>query len=79
MSTNNGNVEVGRVLLAGDLSNESLSTDNVKSGDTEQALGVVDTLRLEDLGCDGNGRVDLYLSMNCSNPSSIIVDIQGSR
>lgn len=41
------------------LGDEARSTDDVKGGDTEDALGVVDTLGLEDLGDDGDGGVDL--------------------
>lgn len=41
-----------------DLGDEAAGTDNVKGGDTEELLGVVDALLLENLGADGNGRVD---------------------
>lgn len=42
-----------------DLGDEARGTDNVQGGDTEQTLGVVDTLGLVDLRDDGDGRVDL--------------------
>ena len=52
----------GDVLVLGvgalDLAHETASTDNVEGGDTEQALGVVDTTGLEDLGHNGDGGVD---------------------
>jgi hypothetical protein len=38
---------------------EAGSSNDVKGGDTEECLGVVDTLGLVDFGADGNGRVDL--------------------
>lgn len=34
-----------------DLRDEAGSTDDVEGGDTEEALGIVDTLGLEDLFC----------------------------
>lgn len=43
-----------------DLRDEAGSTDDIESGHTEEAAGVVDTLGLEDLGSNGDGRVDLY-------------------
>ena len=58
MSTDNGNG-----LLRGvgtlDLRDEAGSTDDIKGGDTEEALGVVDASGLEDLRDDGDGGVDL--------------------
>lgn len=56
VSANNGDVLVLGVSLL-DLGNESASADDVQGGDTEEGLGVVDTLSLEDLGADGDGRV----------------------
>lgn len=44
--------------LAGNLSNEGLGTDDIEGGDTKEALGVEDTLALENLGGDGDSRVD---------------------
>lgn len=58
VTTNDGDVEVCGVLLASDLSNEGLGTDNIECGDTEKLLGVEDTSGLEDLGGDGNCGVD---------------------
>jgi hypothetical protein len=58
LATNDGDVEVCGVLLASDLSNEGLGTDDVECGDTEQLLGVKDTSSLEDLGGDGYCGVD---------------------
>ena len=57
MTTDDGNGQFLRAGLAGDLSDKGLGTDNVESGNTEEALGVEDALGLEDLGGDGNGRV----------------------
>jgi len=34
-------------------------TNNIERGDTEETLGVIDALRLEDLGSDRDGGVDL--------------------
>jgi hypothetical protein len=78
VATDDGDVLVGRVG-GPDLRDEARGADDVKGGDTEEALGVVDTLGLEDLGCDGDGGVDLYLSIGCPNSFSIVVDVQGSR
>jgi hypothetical protein len=59
VATDNGDVLVGGVVVL-QLGDEARGTDNVEGGDTEEALGVVDALGLEDLGGDGDGRVDLY-------------------
>ena len=40
------------------LGDEARGADDVKGGDTEETLGVVDTSLLQDLGGDGNGAVD---------------------
>jgi len=45
------------VLLANDLSNESLCSDNIEGSDTEETLGIEDSLGLEDLS--GIGTVEL--------------------
>jgi hypothetical protein len=57
VTTNNGDLLIGGVgaLL---LRDEAGGTDDVEGGDTEEALGVVDALALEDLGNDGDGGVD---------------------
>lgn len=51
------------VLVGGvgalDLGDEAGSADDVEGGYTEEALGVVDALGLEDLSGDGDGGVDL--------------------
>ncbi|KAI6750068.1 hypothetical protein HG531_007333 [Fusarium graminearum] len=46
------------VGLASDLSNEGLGTDDVEGGDTKETLRVENPLGLEDLGRDGDSRVD---------------------
>ena len=43
---------------AGDFGEEAGGTDDVEGGDAEDAAGVVDAGFLEDLGDDGDGRVD---------------------
>jgi len=52
----------GDVLIDGvgtlELADEAAGADDIEGGDTEEALGVVDTAGLEDLGADGDGRVD---------------------
>lgn len=58
MTTDNGDVEFAGVFLSNDASDESLGTDDVKGGDTEQLLGVEDTSLLEDLGSDRDCRID---------------------
>ena len=58
VATNDGDGGLLGVLGAGDLGNEGLGADDVEGGDTEQALGVEDTLGLEDLGGDRDGGVD---------------------
>jgi hypothetical protein len=60
VTTNHGDVLVGRVGPL-DLGDEAGGTDDIEGGDTEEALGVVDTLALEDLGADGDGGVDLEI------------------
>ncbi len=46
VATDDGNSQFRGVRLAGDLSNESLGTDNIESGDAEETLGVEDALGL---------------------------------
>lgn len=58
VSTNNGDSKLRAGLLAGDLSNKGLSTNDIKGGDTEESLGVEDALGLQNLGGDGDCRVD---------------------
>jgi hypothetical protein len=59
VTTNNRDRSLRGVLLASDVCNEGLSTDDIEGGDTEEPLGVVDTLGLVDFGADRNRRVDL--------------------
>lgn len=66
VTTNNGDEFVGGVGVL-NLGDEARSTDDVKGGDTEDALGVVDALGLEDLGDDGDGGVDLSLLVVARN------------
>ena len=55
--SHNGNVGIlGLSTL--DSAQKGRSPNNVQSGNTEQPLGVKDTVLLQDLGKDGNGRVD---------------------
>jgi hypothetical protein len=58
VTTNYSNVLIGGVG-AFELGDEAGGTDDVESGNTEETLGVVDAFRLENLGGNGNGRVDL--------------------
>jgi hypothetical protein len=62
VATNNGDVLAGGVGVL-DLGDEARGTDDVEGGDTEEALGVIDASLLEDLGGDGDGGVDLWLSV----------------
>jgi hypothetical protein len=62
VASNNGNVLVGRVGGL-ELRDEAGGADYVEGGDTEETLGVVDALGLEDLGRNGDGGVDLWLLM----------------
>jgi hypothetical protein len=70
VTANDGDVLGGGVGVL-DLGDEARGTDNVEGGDTEEALGVVDALGLEDLGGDGNGGVDLKMSIFCPIPSQL--------
>lgn len=58
MTTDDGDGGLGGVLQTGELLGESLGTNDVKGGDTEQTLGVENTGVLEDLGGNGDGGVD---------------------
>lgn len=57
VATDDGDVLVDGVGAL-DLGDEAAGADNVEGGNTEEGLGVVDTGSLEDLGADGDGRVD---------------------
>lgn len=65
MAADNSNVLVGWVGAL-DLRDEAGGTDDVERSDTEEALGIVDALGLENLGCDRDGGVDLRTSIGCS-------------
>jgi len=58
VTTDDGDVLGGRVGAL-DLGDEARRADDIEGGDTEEALGVVDTLRFEDLSGDGDGGVNL--------------------
>lgn len=58
VATDDGDVLVGGIGAL-DLRNEAGRTNNIERGDTEETLGVIDALRLEDLGGDRDGGVDL--------------------
>jgi hypothetical protein len=62
VATNDGDVLVGGVGAL-ELGNEAGSADDVKGGDTKEALRVVDTPGLEDLGSDRDRGVDLLASV----------------
>ena len=57
VSTNDGDGLISGVGLL-DLGDEAGCADDIEGGDTEEALGVVDALLLEDLSNDGDGAVD---------------------
>ena len=57
MATDDRDVFVRRVGVL-ELADETAGAHDVEGGDTEEALGVVDALALEDLGGDGDGAVD---------------------
>jgi hypothetical protein len=58
VATDDGDLGLGGVLLAGELLGEGLGADNVEGGDTEETAGVEDAGGLEDLSGDGDGGVD---------------------
>lgn len=57
VTTNDSDLNILGVLSL-DLRDETRGTDNIKGGDTEKTLGVVDTSLLEDLSEDRNSGVD---------------------
>lgn len=57
VTTDNSNILVFRVSAL-DLADEAAGADDIEGGDTEEALGVVDAMGLEDLGDDRNGGVN---------------------
>jgi len=70
VATNNGDLLGGGVGLL-DLGDEARGADNVQGGDTEQALGVVDTSLLVNLSDDGDGGVDLSKILEKAHQSVI--------
>lgn len=60
VTTNNGDLLISWVGVL-DLRDEARGTEDVKGGNTEDTLGVVDVLGLEDLGNNWDGRVDLFV------------------
>jgi len=58
VATDDGDGELLRVALANNLSDEGLGADNVEGGDTEETARVEDSLALQNLGRDGDSRVD---------------------
>jgi hypothetical protein len=57
VTTNDSDLHILGVLTL-NLRDETRGTDNIKGGDAEKTLGVVDISLLEDLSEDRNGRVD---------------------
>jgi hypothetical protein len=58
VTTNDCDVLVGWVGVL-ELGDKAGSADDIESGDTEKALGIVDAFALVDLGADGDSGVDL--------------------
>jgi hypothetical protein len=58
VTTNDRDDGLGSILLAGDLRDEGLGTDDIERGDAEKLLGVELASLLEDLGGDRNSAVD---------------------
>lgn len=58
VTTDNGDLGLRGVLLAGVFLSESLGANNVQGGDTEEALRVKDASALENLSSNRDGRVD---------------------
>jgi len=57
MATNDWDSEALRVGFSNNLSNEGLSSDNIKGRNTEETLRVENSLGLEDLGGDWDGGI----------------------
>jgi len=57
VTANNSDVLILRIGVL-DLRHEAGSTNDIEGSDTEQTLGVVDALALEDLSDNGNSAVD---------------------
>lgn len=58
MTTHNGDLGLGWILLAREFLGEGLSTDDIQSGDTKETAGVEGTSSLEDLCGNRDGGVD---------------------
>lgn len=58
VAADDGDAQLRGVLLASDLGDEGLGTDNIEGGDTKELLGVEDTGLLQDLGGNWDGGVD---------------------
>lgn len=57
VTTDDSDIDVLGVLTL-NFRDEAGSTDNIKGGDTEKTLGVIDTVLLENLSEDRDGGVD---------------------
>jgi len=58
MAADDGDRLIGGIGVL-DLGEEAGGTNDVESGDAEEAFGVVDTFGFEDFGADRDGGVDL--------------------
>jgi hypothetical protein len=58
VTTDDGDGSLGGVLMAGELLGEGFGTDDIQGSHAEQTLRVENPGGLEDLGSNGNGRVD---------------------
>ena len=60
VTTNDSDILIGRVGAL-DFADEAGGSNDIKSGDTEKSLGIIDALALVDFGDDGDGGVDLRI------------------
>ena len=58
MATDDRDLDLGGVLLAGVFLGESLGTDNIQGGDTKETLGIEDASGFQDLSGNRDGRVN---------------------
>ena len=77
VAANDCDVFIGRIR-AFELRNETGSADDVKGGDTKEALRIVDAFRFEDLRADWYRGVDLG-SVSAERQEEALTIIQGSR
>lgn len=70
MATNNSDLFIGWIGAL-DLRDKPRGADDVKSGDTEKTLGIVDTFRLVDLGTDWDSGIDLEGDLDLVNRAVI--------